>query len=238
MPRKRPVATVDHAAERYQRAVAAIRNHPLFAPLMYHTMITRSENGSCPRDGWAVVTSNGVIYPHPKRHAEQAEWMYVLGHCLLHLGFGHVVAKEQSRAWNLACDIVVDRLLLALKFGQPPAGFLSPTETVGATEDVLYEVLYRTNLPMGTWPDLIIEAPRQGKLPDWADAFGRGLSAAVVSAVDVAGGVRADVSDWGRNDSAAQAARRWFINSFPLLGALASAFTIIEDAQICNSTLR
>ena len=234
MPRKRVTANDDKAAERYMSAFIALRGHPLFAPLVYHTSITRPENGGCPNDGWAVVTSNGAIYVHPKRHAEQAEWMYVLGHCLLHLGFGHLVAKEQPRAWNLACDIVVDRLLLALKFGQPPAGFLAPIETVGATEDVLYTNLCRTNLPAGTWPDLIIEAPHRGKLPNWADAFGRGLSAAVVSAVDVAGGVRTDVSDGSRSQSEAQAARRWFINSYPLLGALAATFTIIEDAHMCN----
>ena len=146
MPRKRSAGSnVDHAAQHYHGALAAIYTHPLFAPLSHHAMITRNEQGPCPRDAWAVVTSNGVVYAHPTRHGEQAEWMYVLGHCLLHLGLGHFVVKEQPRVWNLACDIVVDRLLLALKFGRPPAGFGAPVETLGATEDALYTCLLYTS---------------------------------------------------------------------------------------------
>ena len=37
-----------------------------------------------------------------------------------------------------------------------------------------------------------------------------------------------------QNDTPGQRAKSWFINSYPLLGALATNFEIIEDPFICH----
>src|SRR5260370_28782991 len=71
---------------------------------------------------------------------------------------------------------------------------------------------------------------------DWQALLSEGLMQAVTIAVDVAAGVRTSlsVSSTTTIQSEAQLARSWFINSYPLLGALASSFTIIEDPLVCQ----
>jgi predicted metal-dependent peptidase len=49
----------------------------------------------------------------------------------------------------------------------------------------------------------------------------------------VAGGVQPSLDSYEKKRSTAQLARSWFLSSFPLLGALAATFKIIEDVQLC-----
>jgi predicted metal-dependent peptidase len=71
---------------------------------------------------------------------------------------------------------------------------------------------------------------------DWTQIFAAGISQAVRSAVDVAAGVasRLLVNTEDNKTSAAARAREWFISSYPLLGAIASTFKIIEDPLLCG----
>jgi len=64
--------------------------------------------------------------------------------------------------------------------------------------------------------------------------LGKGLTDAVTSAVDVAGGKSAYLGDTSNLNTVASRAKAWFISSYPLLGALASNFKIIEDPLICQ----
>jgi predicted metal-dependent peptidase len=81
------------------------------------------------------------------------------------------------------------------------------------------------------FPDMVHVNPdtdwRTGKPVDWRQIFSAGLIAAVDQAVRVAGGHEAG------SKSLAQRARAWFVNAYPLLGALATGFKIIEDNVIC-----
>lgn len=235
MPRKRQQREqIDPATAAFNAGYAALQAHPLFALLALHANVVRQAQNACPSEGWAVVTSNGVIHAHPTRRLEPEEWTYVLAHCLLHLGFGHAVAHPQPRVWNAACDLFVDRFLLPLKLGRPPAGFLLPYELSGS-EQAVAEQLAQQALPQGYVGDMIVEPVRRSawaKPADWPQLLGHGLSAAVTSAVEVAGGATAQLGASSRLTSA-QKARRWFINSYPLLGALAAAFTLVEDARVC-----
>src|SRR5262249_45970694 len=81
----------DLALEAFSEGYGTVSGHPILAPLAYRSNILRvqSETNLCPTDGWAIVTTNGDIHVHPSRRAEADEWAYVLGHCLLHLAFGH-----------------------------------------------------------------------------------------------------------------------------------------------------
>ena len=75
-----------------------------------------------------------------------------------------------------------------------------------------------------------------GKPPQWSKLFGMGLSAAVRSAVRVASGEQEALSanpDESVN-SAAYRAKQWFISSYPLLGAIAANFKLIEDFLVCQ----
>ncbi|MGM3305784.1 AAA family ATPase [Anabaena sp. WFMT] len=44
------------------------------------------------------------------------EWVYVLAHCLLHLGFGHFQKRTHPREWNAACNYFIAKFLADLKF--------------------------------------------------------------------------------------------------------------------------
>ena len=55
------------------------------------------------------------------------EWAYVLAHCLLHLGMGHIREdKEKDLLWNTACDCVAARYLSDLHIGMVPEELSAP----------------------------------------------------------------------------------------------------------------
>jgi predicted metal-dependent peptidase len=72
--------------------------------------------------------------------------------------------------------------------------------------------------------------------PDWSALFAEGLSLGVRRAVDAAAGIKeryiAEKADGV--SLKARRARDWFISSYPLLGALASSFKIVEDIDVCR----
>jgi predicted metal-dependent peptidase len=226
----------DPATAAYEEGWSVVRCHPMFSPLSWRTIAVRREGNLCPKDSWAVVTSNGYVHVHPTRRGEPEEWAYVLAHCLLHLGFGHFREREQPAAWNAACDLFIGKFLADLKLGRPPDEYLYPVPFAGGSEERLYAGLCERGVWAGYRGDLVAEPPdkREWRAKiDWAAAFGQGLAEAVTSAVEVAAGEADHLGAPARRSSRAQRARAWFVNSYPLLGALAASFTIVEDPKLC-----
>ena len=77
-----------------------------------------------------------------------------------------------------------------------------------------------------TWPAKV----------NWPDLLAAGLADAVGAAVDVAGGAAESLSgETGRKTKTEwRQALGWFVSSYPLLGALAAAFTLVEEAETCR----
>lgn len=246
--KRRQAQTENPATLSFRAGVAVLENHPLFAPLMTHIYIEREAGNLCPPDGWAVVLRNGYIHPHPTRRGEPEEWVYVLAHCLLHLGLDHFQAHERPAEWNAACDVFVARFLNGLRMGSPPEALRHMGELPAASEEALYRRFVADGIPpdlrslgtAGAGPlDMLLKPEQTGwkgrnfnRRIKWPDLLGKGLALAVSSAVNVAGG-REEYLGAGDGSTPAQRARAWFINSFPLLGALAAAFKVIEDLQVC-----
>ena len=244
--RQRQKEPSDPATRAFTEGCGIVATHPLFAPLYHRTHLRRQKGNFCPADGWAVVVENGIIHPHATRRGEPEEWAYVLAHALLHLAFGHFRVGEKSLDWNAACDVVVTRFLRDLKFGRCPAEMQYDLGD-GRTddEDALFRRFRDRGRPdelhaIGTageysgdmfWTDQPLPARRAD---DWTRAFAAGLEASVSSAVRVAGGYESHLGATSENLSVAERARRWFVNSYPLLGALAAAFTIVEDPSVCQ----
>ena len=180
------------------------------------------------------MRSDGSIFVHPKRRADADQWMYVLAHCLLHLGFGHCREREQPWAWNLACDVVVDRFLRPLKFAPPSRRLPGAGRTPGAGEEALYATFRERGVGPYPMADLRLDGSSGWSRIDWANVFAQGLASAVEHAVEVARRQRSPLDPAVTRLTVAQQARRWFINSYPLLGALAAAFTIVEDPRRCQ----
>ncbi len=124
--RQKAAEAHDVAAENVRLATTLLAQHPIFTPLLYRAAVVRREGNLCPHDGWAVVTSDGQIHIHPTRRARPDEWLYVLAHCLLHLGFGHLQVRERPREWNVACDRYVGKFLA--EPGPPPGPRPLPLE--------------------------------------------------------------------------------------------------------------
>lgn len=244
---KKRSAELDAATKHYMEAEGWIKSHPMFAPLASHAWLHRREGNQCPEQGWAVVAKDGTVHLHPKRRAQPDEWVYVLAHCLLHLGFGHFQEKESQLCWNTACDVYVSKFLYDMKLGKPPDGFGFRVDIPVKTEEQLYEQFVERGIrePLryhGTAgdnrPDMILHAKERqygwNRKIDWEGCFGKGLSMAVTTAVKIAAG-QAD-SLFGQQETLTNAtkAKNWFIDHYPLLGALAAGFKLVEDVAICQ----
>jgi predicted metal-dependent peptidase len=277
---RRPAARADPATEKRLAGLLLIRRHPLFAPLAQRAVWQAGADDvphSCPADGWAVVTSLGHIHLHRTRRGEPEEWAWVVAHCLLHLGFGHL-AQEHHRtwsagaglpaaarwartgggagfdvAWNLAACATVNRFLAHLKVGRPPEGLGGLTgyeHRFGAT-DTEEQVAARlrdlsgplnlagagTGGPGGDlrWAGTATDKTWPGQV-NWPDLLAAGLADAVGTAVDVAGGAAESLTgESGRKTKTEwRQALGWFVSSYPLLGGLAAAFKLVEDAEVCR----
>lgn len=242
MPRKRKSGAPDLATLNFDAAYGLLRAHPMFQPLLLRAYVNRYEGNRCPPDGWVVASSDGTLYVHATRRAEPEEWVYALAHALLHLGMGHFRVQEPAREWNAACDVVITRFLADLRLGHPPAGFPVTTDLPSQSEDKLSRAFRSGGIPDHLQgfgmagpkaPDMVWEERRWRDKIDWPALFGRGLAQAVSSAVRVAAGEEEYLGAITRTRSAALSARDWFISSYPLLGALAAAFKLVEDPNLC-----
>jgi hypothetical protein len=232
--RKDPAAQA--FAEGYQRALV----RPMFQSVLDYVSVIRSGSKRCPAQGWAVVYQSGRIEVHPTRRAEPEEWEFVIAHCVLHLGFGHFIEQMAGDLhWQAACDVVVDRFLNDLKIGRCP--YLAPSPLPG-NEASLYRTFRESGLPDqmkggGTGAgelDLIFDG-----LPDhysqqnlsFPKVFAVGLTNALADSVTRAAGYSSDAK---KPLTLGLRAQRWFLSNFPLLGAMAAAFTLVEDVTICQ----
>ncbi len=76
------------------------------------------------REGYARVEAephHGRIYLR-RQLLTPGQWAYVIGHCLLHLGFEHLQPYPPGSAWHAASCAFVSAFLRHLRFGEPPAG--------------------------------------------------------------------------------------------------------------------
>jgi predicted metal-dependent peptidase len=232
------------ADEAFHLGMRALTQRALFGPISGQAYIRRWEGGGiCPRDGWAVVTSNGEIHVHPSRLAQPAEWEYVMAHCLLHLALDHFRVKEDQFAWNCACDAHVHALLTAFKVGSPHCGpGVDPALGAGGDE-AAYRRFREGGVPeeclllgtAGGAPDMVFEPPRRWApvtAADWQRLFSQGVAEAAGEAVRLASGVEAPAGGSGSRDGPAERARRWFVEHYPLLGALAARMRVLEDGII------
>jgi predicted metal-dependent peptidase len=236
---------LEEAEQNFNEGHALVYYNSLFSPMLSATTTYRvdSQENLCPPDGYAVVTNNGDIFVNPTVMLEANEWAYIIAHCLLHLGLGHFQAKSDALHWNVACDRVVACFLQEFKFGKAPERMNLRLDTGIRDEDKLYQQLLQSNLSDALQiystaaigqEDMVFEPVRvdwHNRKPDWESLFGRGLSNAVTNAVHVVSG-REFGKDYKPN-SPAEKCKAWFMNHFPLLGALATAFKVYEDAQLC-----
>jgi predicted metal-dependent peptidase len=247
--RKKKVAggPPDPATAAFEAGRQLVRESPLLAPLMRYANISRRAPSSCPDGGWAVVTPGGTIDVHPTRRGDPDEWAYVIAHCLLHLGFGHFETRLYSREWNDACDWFLASFQRTIKLGRPPADMSTWVAPPGSNEEAIYAAMMAGHASKdfhgcgaaGDSPDMLPHVARSWWGRDekhfFQNRFAEGLADAVTRAVMVAGGELTSMRETATSArSPAERARRWFMSAYPLLGALAAGFKLIEDRAICD----
>ncbi|MDR2132630.1 MAG: hypothetical protein LBP30_04705 [Clostridiales Family XIII bacterium] len=236
----------DIALKKFVAGRELVSEHPLFRTLLRYAYLSPSpsENRLIAAQGLAYVESGGRICCNSRRRAEPEQWARAIAHCLLHLGMGHFKEKERPVEWNVACDCAVEKFLSDLKFGAPLYDHALPS---GINDE---ERLYRRLCEMpdkseyadfgtagqNTADMVVVEKKTSSRNPPrWSELFAAGLSAAVRSAVSVASGYRESLSaDSGEKHTKAYEAKQWFISSYPLLGAIAANFKLIEDPLVCG----
>jgi len=197
---------------------------------------------------WAWVAAHCLLhlgFDHLAEH-RLAGWRAATG-----LPSGRSPGARFDAAWNLAACVTVNRFLAHLKVGRPPEGLGGPTSYdhlagTTAAEDAFAERLRSLGNPpylggagtAGPGGDLRwagVPSPRSWRGPaNWPDLLGAGLASAVGAAVDIAGGVAESLAGEGGRKTQWRQALNWFISSYPLLGALAAAFKLVEDAEVCH----
>jgi predicted metal-dependent peptidase len=238
--------TVTKGKANFAAGQELVLKHPLFAPVARKLSIYRDDD--CPADGWVLAVSTGYLKIHKDRVAESEQWAYVIAHGLLHFAFDHFVEHANPRAWATACDVFIAKFLADLKFGQAPDSMKWRSTISAQSEERLYDRFVMEGIPLelmnygtaGAHASSIKIVPGAHSTwlrnIDYPARFAEGLADAAQSAVNVVGGLEPYLGA-GRNKNlitAGQLARRWFINSYPLLGAMAASFELIEDVEICN----
>lgn len=224
-----------------ERGVDLIKQSPMFAQ-MWEEVWDHAE--SMGPTSWAYIMSSGVMRVNKDKDATPEEWAYVIAHCLLHLGLGHEKKKKHPELWNIACDCYIAQFLQELKFGKVPREFNIPIYESISSEEVLYERFVQEGVPdhlkgFSTMPGEIDFILTEEKLyyyhqpPKFDELFATGLAHAVQHAVRSAGGYEYDLG-LQKKRTLAKEVKDWFISSYPLLGALASDFELVEDPIICR----
>lgn len=234
------------AEKMFFKGLQLVKQNTLFMFLFDYVSVNRNDDNLCSENGWAVVTSDGVIHVNPKKRGTPEEWLYVIAHCLLHLGFQHIAERGKDRLWNVACDYCVNRFLSHLKIGKKPDDIEYDQDYFSGNEESLYKNLKdRGHIPKellnsgtgGTGNDFIYETVDQRYYyrtpPKWEALLSQGISYAVADVVEQASGVANKSGDKRNTLTKAQMARNWFISSYPLLGALAATCELIEDKRLC-----
>lgn len=230
MAKKKADAKKAKESPAWQKGLDAARALPIHVPVYIHC------DNSYPigRTDWAYVTSKGDVYLNPRMNGTPKEWEYVIAHCMLHLGFGHIRRGADS-FWNTACDWVVTKFLKDSHIGTPPMEFQQEFPFPVKNEDQVYQQLQdRPNKAMPLFsltngrPDMVWDGESK---EDYTEALAWSLQSSIQKALEKANysenypSNRISLTKYGR-------AKEWFISSYPLLGAIAASFRIIDDNDV------
>lgn len=237
---------VDPQRLAFEEARHTVAHLSVFQELLYHVSIEWTEDPAlAAAHGWAKVDYQGRITCNRHARGSQDEWVWVLAHCLLHLGFGHLEPDRTGpldTAHEAAACLAVTRFQQPLRLGAPPDPL--PDALPATQEEALAEQWRTVGVPAtyhhlgcgGTGGDVL--HPAAGTRPHrrrWAELLAVGLAAAATEAVTDAGEARSRGPGELSPDNPWERARGWFVSSYPLLGALAAGFRIVADAELTRS---
>lgn len=240
----KPAANPSLAA--FNQGIQLLRETPPFNYMASYVYYVPRERPDWPRDSMAIISNDGIVYVNLSVRAEPKEWLYVLAHCLLHLAFEHFQRYDRPEVWNIACDCFVARFLHSMKIGTVPVICREEIPGFEGTEGALYRRLcdlreippeYHGFGTASSLRDMVFEtnSPRY-KSNVWRRLFADGVAYAATAAVCQTSNSNTNLDQsrlYSRASRGAREAMRWFVSHYPLLGALAAEFAVIEDNLVC-----
>jgi len=179
------------------------------------------------------ISKQVFLSPFVREKMSVDNYIFVLGHLALHLGLGHQ-QSEADAALTVARERVVDTMLIGLGLGTPPANYAFIVSSGDTDEERLAASI---SAEAGKSPLVAATIAGDGVRDiepapglDYSEQMAEGMQQLLVSRLEE---LRpAEVGK--RRQSLAEEARRYVINHYPLLGAMASRIKIVTDAAICN----
>lgn len=220
----------------WKLAYQEIDSGPLYR-LAYEVVVYCSNDYPIAKNDWAYVSNDGHIYLNPHREeATVSEWEYIISHCLLHLGFGHFQKDRlQDPAWVSACDLVVAKFLKDSHIGTPPPEYQRELPFPVKDEEQTWQRLAESPIPCGVFStmssgraDMVWKETKD--TTDYVELFAKSLQCSIRDTLRTAKGLPLERS-YFRDRAEYMEARDWFLSSFPLLGAVASSFRIVDDRE-------
>jgi len=186
--------------------------------------------------GYGRVTSAGAVSCNRQAVLDPDEWAWVVAHLALHRGLGHLAPDRpgDAAARAVAC-LEVNRFLRESRIGRAPLAL--PAQLPRGDLTVLEGRWRREGVPdefarggtAGFGPDIVAVPVADWDRYDWPASFAADIARTAADAIEIAGGA----TDAGR--TVWELARRWFVSSYPLLGGLASQFTIVAEAELARA---
>ena len=219
----------------YEAAWERFRNGML-GRLAWSIHLCPGKQGQVVKDDWAWVTNQGEVVINTTHAGTVGEWEYALAHCLLHLGMGHFQKERMDDpAWITACDLIVTDFLRSSHLGTPPPEFQQPPSVPVKSEEQVYSLLKEQPelLSKCTFSTITNGRPDMrwtGEPPkvSFPELFAQSIQSAIQEALCSSSRLGSRSGRW-RPDYLL--ARDWFLSSYPLLGALATSFRVVDDRE-------
>lgn len=237
--------------EAIQKALG-VGAHPLLRALPTVIIDFTGQHGQPAHDAWLDVIATGyaeqlrlTVRPNLDRDSEPGDWPWLIARVRVHAALNHIDPERPDLPWSVACWAAAEALLVSAALGGRPAwlpalpeGYKLSAERALAErlaeqtripEHLLALGLGATGQPFWRCRDFTKLTPNMRRAA--TRAFAAGVRAAALDAVQGAGlGFARALA----RDNRAERARAWFVASYPLLAALASSFTVIADAAVCQ----
>ncbi len=188
-----------------------------------------------------------TVWPNLRRRANVEEWAYVFARLRLHVALNHLDPGQTDLSWHMAAWCRAEQLLMHAGVGQRPEEITRvPVDLPRGNETELAAHLNEQPLrPEIAGLSLGVAGQRfwhfaskfeiSGRLrAQRASALAEGIRTAVAQAVRASAGLSNASESACPTATAVSRARDWIVAEYPLLAALASSFTLIEDELICK----
>lgn len=231
-----------------QEGLELIKKYKIFLPLLSEVTVKEDSDFSNVKNkqwqGWLFI-EQGRISLHPKRRAKPEEWARLIAIGLVSMGFGEIKVNEQQSLWNICNFLLANRFCEDLKIGMLPEELIyqPPSIPSGGIEYLFYQLSNDQNTQnyLLSWYNHICGGVELYGLlyatayrrPDWKRLLASGIALGVDNALAKVVG-KIDEKGEAIPLTRGNKVKQQIISYYPLLGALAAGFEVVEDLQLCQ----